>query len=124
MSGLALTATALAAMVVGCAAVGAVGQVAQAHARVDTAADLAALAVASRAARGEPTDRACAAGAAVTAAAPPGHPPSRVLGCTVVGGVATVTVSAEVTVLGLSSEVSGRARAGPAGLPGTSGPGP
>ena len=61
MSGLALTATALAAMVVGCAAVGAVAQVAQAHARVDASADLAALAVASRSARGEPTDAACRA---------------------------------------------------------------
>jgi hypothetical protein len=118
VSGVTLTATALAAMVVGCAAVGAVGQVARAHARVDTVADLTALAVASRATRGEPTDRACAAGTAVATASLPGQAASRVDGCAVDGGVATVTVSTEVTVLGVSTRVSGRARAGPA-LPGT-----
>lgn len=112
MSGPALTATALAAMVVGCTTVGAVGQVARAHARVDTTADLVALAVASRTARGDPANAACHAGAAVASAALP--TPSRVVECAVVGGVVTVTVVAEVAVLGFTDQVEGRARAGPA----------
>jgi hypothetical protein len=135
MSGAALTLTAVAAMVLGCAGLGAVGQVARAHAEVDAVADLAALAVATRTTRGETADRACGGGDAVARAAG-----ARLVHCTVGGGgrigaglgpgatvvpvatvgpgTAVVTVSTEVDVWGLRASVTGTARAGPVPGPG------
>ncbi|MGJ7439831.1 hypothetical protein [Aquipuribacter sp. MA13-6] len=124
MSGVTLTATALAGMVLGCAAVGGVGQVAVVRARVDAAADLAALAAAAHLARGDPVDLACAAAAQVAAGAggagagsggagSGGAGPPQVVECLAVGPDITVRVVAPVQVLGLSASVEGRARAGP-----------
>lgn|GEM_PF-6891388 len=116
MSGLTLTVTALAGMMLGCAVVGGVGQVAVARARVDAATDLAALAAASALGRGETAERACALANRV-AVAPGGGDPAerraRTSGCRVVGAEVTVSVEAPVRVLGLTASVTGRARAGP-----------
>lgn len=116
MSGLTLTATALAGMVLGCAVVGGVGQVAVVRARVDAAADLAALAAASTLGRGETAARACAVAGLLTTGPAGGGPtqgPVRVSGCRVDGAEVTVSVDGPVHVLGLTGSVTGRARAGP-----------
>lgn len=123
MSGLTLTATAMAGMLLGCAAVGAVAQVAVTHAGADAAADLAALAVAARVVRGEPETAACAVGAALVADHGGGGPGSggprragpgpALVECSVRAGDALVTVTAEVRVLGVRLPVTSRARAGP-----------
>lgn len=120
MSGLTLTATALAGMLLGCAVVGGVGQVAVARARVDTAADLAALAAASTLGRGETAEAACAVAHRVAvgpAADGPTDGRTGVSGCRVVGNVVTVSVDGPVRVLGLRTSITGRARAGPVGAP-------
>ncbi|WP_380169425.1 pilus assembly protein TadG-related protein [Jannaschia sp. R86511] len=124
MSGLGLTATSLAAMVLGCAVVGGVGQVAVARARADSAADLAALAAAARLARGDPADVACAAAsqvvasgvtasAAVAGPAPAAARPDRVVACRVADRTVTVDVDVTVHVLGWAGVLTGTARAGP-----------
>lgn len=113
MSGLTLTATALAGMVLGCAVVGGVGQVAVVRARVDATADLAALAAAARLARGDPGDLACATASRVAAGQGSEAGPPRVVDCLTAGPEVTVRVGATVEVLGLSAPVDGRARAGP-----------
>lgn len=116
MSGLTLTATALAGMVLGCTVVGGVGEVAVARARVDASADLAALAAASTLGRGGTAERACEVAGRV-AAAPVGGGPAgvgaRVSGCRVVGVEVTVSVDGPVRVLGMTASITGRARAGP-----------
>ncbi|MFC7164086.1 hypothetical protein ACFQL5_17500 [Aquipuribacter hungaricus] len=108
MSAVTLVATALGATVLGCAAAGALGQVAAARAGTDGAADLAALAAAGRVVRGEPHATACGVGATVAAG------PSTVLtGCTVAGEVVTVTVMRDLTLFGATVAVRAVARAGP-----------
>lgn len=109
MSGAGLVLTSVAGMVLGCLVVGPLGQVVEARARADSAADLTALAVATRLARGEPAAAACATGAAVA-----GAHGARPAGCAVDGPVATVTVALDLQVLGLRAEVPSTARAGPA----------
>lgn len=111
MSGLTLTATALAGMVLGCAVVGGLGQVAVARAGVDAAADLAALGAAAHLARGQPSDAACGVATSVVANDPASD--RSLVGCTVTGPTVTVTVGAAVRVLGVAGTVTGRARAGP-----------
>lgn len=110
MSAVSLTAAALVAAVLGCGAAGALGQVARARAEVDAAADLAALAVASRVVRGEPHATACAV--AVPLVAPEGL---TVTGCGVDGEQVLLQVRLDLRVLGTVLPVTGRARAGPAG---------
>ncbi len=113
MSGLTLTATALAGMVLGCAVVGGVGQVAVVRARVDATADLAALAAAAQLARGDPEASACATATRVAAGQGAEAGPLRVLECLTAGPEVTVRVAATVAVPGVSAPVEGRARAGP-----------
>lgn len=112
MSAVALTATSLGAMALGCLVVGTLGQLASAHASLDATADLTALAVASRAVRGEPATSACATGGAVATA-----DGARLMTCEAVGpggdGSVVVVVTREVVVLGLRAELEATARAGP-----------
>lgn len=109
MSAVSLTAAALVAAVLGCGAAGALGQVALARAEADSAADLAALAVASRVVRGEPHATACAVGARLVAG------DGMVLtGCLVEGEQVRVEVLRELRLLGAALPVPARARAGPA----------
>lgn len=113
MSAVSLLSASLGAMVLGCAAVGGVGQVARSHAYVDATADLVALATAAQLARGEPVDRACAAGAGLAA-----EGGAQLVRCEVDGMVVTVTLSLDVEVLAVPASLGGRARAGPADLAG------
>ena len=105
---MALTASALAAAVVGCAVAGALGQVAAARAGADGAADLAALAVAARVVRGEPAAAACALGGTVAAV-----PGLTMTGCRVDGELVMVAVRRDLVVLGARLSVGATARAGP-----------
>lgn len=101
-------AAAMVVLVVAVAVVGVGGAVVARH-RAGSAADLAALAAAGRAAPG--ASGACELAARVVAA-----DGGRLRACTVSGAVVEVTVAVEATVLGhrLGTAV-GRARAGPAG---------
>ena len=122
MSAVSLTATALAGTVLGCAVVGLLGQVAMARAEADAAADLAALAVASRVVRGEPHAVACALGRTIVTG-----PRTRLSACAVDGeavsdvrgtagggpGAVTVQVVLDLDLLGTTLPVVATARAGP-----------